>query len=112
MPRYFELFDRLRRRVLEGPGETPQGLRQAVAARAAAPAGLRLDGDAELPALLEPFVEKLALHAYKITDQDVARLLEAGYSQDEIFELSVAGAVGAGLARYRIGLAALAGEGR
>ena len=48
---------------------------------------------------LAPYVEKVRLHAYKITDADVVRLKEAGLSEDEIFEQTVAAAISEGLRR-------------
>ncbi|HEX4961449.1 MAG TPA: hypothetical protein VF173_11465 [Thermoanaerobaculia bacterium] len=113
MGRYDELVENQRRTVLEGQGETETALRRAVAARAAelsgapaAPAG------AEIPAGLKPFVDAIALHAYRITDADVAALGEAGWSEDAIFEVSISAAVGAGLARLERGLAVLRGGAR
>ena len=45
------------------------------------------------------YLEKVRLHAYKVTDDDVARLKAAGFSEDEIFEQTVSAAVAAGLER-------------
>ena len=53
------------------------------------------------------YVTKLVKHAYKITDQDVRALREAGHSEDQILEMTFAAALGAGLRRLRAGLAAL-----
>jgi hypothetical protein len=52
-------------------------------------------------------VEKLRLHAYRVADNDIERLCVAGYSEDQIFEVTIAAALGAGDARLRVGLAAL-----
>lgn len=110
MGRYRELAERLRDGALKGRGKIDPALRQAVAARSAelgggppAPPG------AEIPAGLRDFVDKTALHAYRITDEEVEALLRAGYSEDEIFEIAVSAAVGGGLARLERGLAALGG---
>jgi alkylhydroperoxidase family enzyme len=110
MGRYTELVERLRSAVLHGKGKTDPRLRQAIGARSAelgggpaAPAG------AEIPADLRELVDKTALHAYRITDEEIAALLEAGYSQDEIYEIAISAAVGGGLARLDRGLAALEG---
>jgi alkylhydroperoxidase family enzyme len=46
-------------------------------------------------------------NAKSITDDDVAALLRAGFSEDQVFECIVAAACGAGLARLRAGLALL-----
>jgi hypothetical protein len=54
-----------------------------------------------------PAYEKVARHAYRITDEDVGALRSNGYSEDAIFEVTLAAAIGAGLARMERGLAAL-----
>ena len=53
------------------------------------------------------YLEKVRLHAYRVTDADVESLKEAGFSDDQIFEHTVSAAVAAGLARLEAGLAAL-----
>jgi len=53
------------------------------------------------------YVEKVRLHAYKVTDGDVEKLKAAGFSEDEIFEHTVSAAVAAGIERLDAGLAAL-----
>jgi alkylhydroperoxidase family enzyme len=53
------------------------------------------------------YLEKVRLHAYKVTDADVARLKDAGFSEDEIFEQTVSAAVAAGLERLDAGLGTL-----
>jgi hypothetical protein len=81
-------------------------------ARHAAHSRARFENEPEglagsLPQGLCDLVDKIARHAYKVTDEDIERLLEAGWSEDELFELIVATATGAGLARLDLGLAAL-----
>ena len=46
-------------------------------------------------------------HAYRVEDRDIDRLHDAGYSDDQILEVTVAAALGTGHARLRVGLAAL-----
>ena len=53
------------------------------------------------------YLEKVRLHAYKVTDADVEALKAAGFSEDEIFEQTVSAAVAAGLERLDAGLATL-----
>jgi alkylhydroperoxidase family enzyme len=53
------------------------------------------------------YLEKVRLHAYKVTDRDVGTLKDAGFSEDEIFEQTVSTAVAAGLERLEAGLGAL-----
>lgn len=96
---------RLREAVLDGPGETPAALRQAVAARS----GELASGRAEtaVPDELAPYLDKVALHAYKVVDRDVENLRDAGYTEDALFELTVAAAVGSALERLEAGLQAI-----
>lgn len=63
--------------------------------------------DREAPPELAAYLEKVRLHAYKVTDADVARLKEAGFSEDVIFEETVSVAVAAGLYRLDAGLGTL-----
>jgi alkylhydroperoxidase family enzyme len=63
--------------------------------------------DREAPPELAAYREKVRLHAYKVTDADVARLKEAGFSEDVIFEQTVSAAVAAGLHRLDAGLGTL-----
>lgn len=48
---------------------------------------------------LAPYLEKVRTGAYAVTDDDVAALKEAGLSEDEIFEATVAVAAEEGLRR-------------
>ncbi len=94
--------------LLNKPARCRPELRQAVAAYAA-----RLGGAAgeppELPVTLVDFVRKVALNAYETTDEDLARLRSAGYSDDEIFEITFCASLGAGLGRMERGLTVLKG---
>jgi alkylhydroperoxidase family enzyme len=51
-----------------------------------------------LPDGMEAYLEKVRLHAYAVTDADVDALRDR-YSEDEIFEQTVAVAVASGLER-------------
>ena len=86
-------------------GKTDRTLRRAVADRAAALSVLESGG--EVPAELSDYVEKIALRAADITDEDVAALKAAGRTEDEIFEVTLAAALGAATSRLDRGLAAL-----
>jgi pimeloyl-ACP methyl ester carboxylesterase len=59
--------------VLDGPGETPNTLRRSVEARAARLGGGERE-QAPIPSELEGYVNKVALYAYKVTDEDVEAL--------------------------------------
>ena len=60
-----------------------------------------------LPPEVEPYIRKVALNAYKVLDRDVDAVRAAGHSVDDVFEMTVAAAVSAGVTRMEIALAAL-----
>lgn len=72
-------------------------------------ASLRDASHPDRPALrgMAPYLEKVRLHAYKVTDRDVEELKAAGFTEDEIFEHTVSAATAAGLERLDAGLATL-----
>lgn len=90
-------LQRLVESALEGSGELSPGVRRAIAE----------ERPGEVPPALLPYLDKVANRAWTVTDEDVQALLRAGLSEDQIFEATVAAAVGAGLKRQRAGLAAL-----
>jgi len=59
-----------------------------------------VDALPEPPAVMEPYLEKVRKRAADVTDDDVEALLEAGVSDDEIFEQTVAVAIREGLRRF------------
>lgn len=85
----------LRRATLEAPATTAPALRQAAAA-----------GEF-LPEPWEPYTGTVRDASYKIADADIDRLSAAGRTQDEIFEVTCAAAVGAALRRFDAGRYAL-----
>jgi hypothetical protein len=68
---------------------------------------LALASGQEIPDDLEPYADKVARHAYRVTEKDLAALRDAGYDDDAIFEITVAVALGVGLHRRDVGLAAI-----
>ena len=64
--------------------------------------------DRAAPPELAAYLDKVRTGAFRVTDADVEALKDAGFSDDEIFEQTVAAAVGAGLARLDAGLEAMA----
>ena len=94
--------------LFSSPAVCTPMLRQAVEAYAARLGGGNREAQ-EIPADLQDYVLKVALYAYKITDEDIQRLKEAGYSEDAIFEITLCASVGAGLARLEHGITALKG---
>ena len=59
------------------------------------------------PSAFGPYLEQVGRGAYGVTDEDVQALKDAGHTEDEIFEQTVAAAVAAGLERLDAGLRAL-----
>jgi hypothetical protein len=92
---YAAYVQRLKQAVLSGPGQLAGEVRQAAASAGA------------VPAELETYVRNVSQYAYKVTDEEVAALLQAGYSEDQLFEVTVSIALGAGLSRLKAGQAAL-----
>jgi hypothetical protein len=89
----------LRSGLLDAPGVTDRTLREAALLGLAAP---------------EPwtaYVEKVREASYRVTDQDVNAVLAAGGSEDAVFEMTLAAAVGAASDRLEAGLRALSGAG-
>lgn len=69
--------------VLTSPGDTEERLRTMAEARAAALGGCAKEADKldlELPAEVGKYVDKIAMHAYRVTDTDVESLRRAGLS--------------------------------
>ena len=89
-----ELRDKVLDRVLEGPGECDAAIRRAAASGAKAP----LD--------LQPLIDKIHQHAWRVTDEDVAALQKV-YGDDRMFEIIVSAALGASRRRLFAGLDAL-----
>jgi len=92
--RHARLREQVLDRVLDGPGETEPALRRAAA-----------DGKG-LPVDLQPLVDKIHAHAYKVTDADVAKL-QATYGDDRLFEIIVSASLGASRKRLLSALKAL-----
>jgi alkylhydroperoxidase family enzyme len=102
-------MERVTQAIRETPGDLEPGLRRAAEAYAAGVVVSDVPA-AALPDELVLYVEKVAKHAYKVVDADIERLRKAGYSEDAIFELTLATALGAARARLDRGLAALRPE--
>ena len=56
---------------------------------------------------LEAYLAKVRAHAYEVTDADVQALKNAGVTEDEIFEQTVAAAISEGLRRLDAAEAAI-----
>jgi alkylhydroperoxidase family enzyme len=107
--RYELLIQQMNQVILNGQGVTDPALRHSVESRAAVLGGRPSEPENEVPPALTKYVEKVAQHAYKVTDKDVEALKQAGYSEDAIFEITVSTALGAAMGRLERGLAALKG---
>jgi alkylhydroperoxidase family enzyme len=59
------------------------------------------------PEAMRPYLAKVREHAYTVTDSDVERLEDAGVSEDEIFEQTVATAIAQGLHRLDVATAVI-----
>jgi alkylhydroperoxidase family enzyme len=59
------------------------------------------------PDAMAEYLDKVRRNAPTVTDADVEALKAAGFSEDEIFEQTVATAVAAGLERLDAGIATL-----
>ncbi len=104
-----ENVKKLRDGMLSNPGHTSPQLRKAIEANAANRSG-RPSEPVEIPSELASYVDKVLLHAYKFVDSDVDELLAAGYTEDQIFEVTLSAAMGASIGRMERGLLALKGE--
>ncbi len=96
---YLALADALGRRVLEGPGETPPALREAVAQRAA--------GGRPIAGACDDLARQIGESACRVTDAQVANVLSEMKSEKATFEIVIAASVGAGLRRWRQAIRAL-----
>jgi hypothetical protein len=93
--RYRELLDECIRNSTEGTGSLAVEVRRGILEKLDAPGWLR------------GYVRKVACCAPTVTDDDIARLREAGHSEDEIFEATVQAATQSALQRLRAGLRAM-----
>lgn len=95
--RYDAYVERLRASVTQSPGALSPDVRAAIVTR----------DTPNIPPALVPYVIKVALHAYQVTDEDVMQLKRDGFNEDQIFEATAAAAVGAALLRLDKGMEAL-----
>ena len=83
-------------RILEGDGKASPSERRAAFSNSG------------LAGPLGTLVDKVARHAYKVTDEDIAAARESGLSEDQIFEVVVCAAIGQATRQYDTALEALA----
>ena len=82
-------------RILEGEGRASHSERKAAF------------NNSVVAAPLSTLVDKVARHAYRVTDEDIAAVRESGFSEDQIFEIVVCAAIGQATRQYDAALAAL-----
>ena len=83
-------------RILEGDGKASCAERRAAFENAGL-AGVR-----------STLTDRVARHAHKVTDDDIAAAKASGLSEDQIFEIVVCAAIGHATRQYKAALAALA----
>lgn len=86
--------------LLGEPGHTAQSLRQSVFDR------VRF-GTGQVPEAWTALVEKIAERPWSVNDEDFTQLFAAGFSEDQVYELLLAAATGAGMRRVDAGLRAM-----
>jgi len=94
--RYSEKLRRIEDRLIAGPGQLDQLIRRSV-----------VEGGESGDDILDAYVDKVRHHAYKIVDGDIEALKAAGWSEDQIYELSICAAFGAAKHRLDAGLRAI-----
>jgi alkylhydroperoxidase family enzyme len=82
-------------RLLEGDGRAPSDQRRAAF------------DNARLPKPLNMLIDKVAKHAYQVTDEDITAARASGISEDQIFEMVVCAAIGQASRQYHTALEAL-----
>ena len=96
---HHSLAEKLKRRVLDGLGETDPLLRQRVAARAA--------GGPPIEPPFDSLACQIAEAAYRVTDAQVTSVLKATKTEKAAFEIVATAAAGAGLFRWEQAIKAL-----
>lgn len=89
------LHDEVVRRLLEGEGMASQAQRRAA-----------FDNEG-LSEPLTSLVDKVAICAYKISDQDIEAVKKSGATEDQIFELVICAAAGQATRQYERALEVL-----
>jgi hypothetical protein len=82
-------------RILEGDGRASHAQRRAAF------------DNAGLAEPLRTLIDKIAKHAYKVTDDDIVAARASGLTQDQIFEIVVCAAIGQAARQNDAALAAL-----
>lgn len=86
----------LENRIVEGDGEASRSDRRAAF------------NNCGLHGAVKIFADKVARHAYRVTDEDFTDAKRSGISEDQLFEIAVCAAVGQATRQYETALEALA----
>jgi len=60
--------------------------------------------DGPMPDALRAWTQKVKQHAWKCTDEDIAELRKAGFDEDQIYEATIAAAMGASASRLTMAM--------
>jgi hypothetical protein len=82
-------------RILEGEGKASPSVRRAAF------------NNSGLAKPLDALVDKVARHAYRVTDEDITAARVSGLGEDQVFEVVVCAAIGEATRQYDTALAAL-----
>lgn len=85
----------LTKRILEGDGKASPSERRGAF------------NNSGLAGPLGALVDKVARHAYKVTDEDIAAAGASGLCEDQVFEMVVCAAIGEATRQYDSAIAAL-----
>ncbi len=88
-------------------GATSRTVRRDVMERASFLVGCGEEDHGVLPESVMIFADKVALSPYKVCDEDVAAFKGAGFSEEEIYEITLAASLGVSLGRLEKGLSLL-----
>ena len=82
-------------RILEGVGRASASERRAAF------------NNSGLAGPLATLADKVARHAYRVTDEDINAVRATGLSEDQVFEIVVCAAIGQATRQYDVALAAI-----
>jgi hypothetical protein len=101
---YTTALHRMTNSILNSKGDTSPAIRSLVKDHAASLERLPQDS---LPTVIKSLVDKVASGGYRVTDTDIDRLRQSGYSEDAIFEIIVCAASATSVERLEMGVRAL-----
>ncbi len=93
---FADKLEKLQTRVLDGPGVLESSRRR-----------IAFEGGPLGDDLADRYVRTIHHSAYQLTERDIEELRRAGWTEDQIFELSISAALGAARQRLDAGLRAV-----